>query len=80
MNTKHRAGDEPDPDDGAVDEGADARGAVGAQKPRPRIRRRVTTDPVPGTDPHPSAEPRRHASGENDDQLKRDVPPHWGSD
>ncbi|HEU4808228.1 MAG TPA: hypothetical protein VFT01_08185 [Homoserinimonas sp.] len=67
MNAKHRSGDEPVPDD-----------ASDAEKPRRRIRRRVSTEPAPGTDPHPAPEPRRHASGENDDQLKRDVPPHWG--
>jgi len=70
MGAKHRSGDEP----GEGDEATDAR------KPRPRIRRRVTTEPVPGSDPNPAPEPRRHSSGENDDQLKRDVPPHWGSD
>lgn len=64
---KHRSDDKPD-----ADRTPDAR------KPAPRIRRRVTTEPVPGTDPHPDPEPRRHASGENDEQLKRDVPPHWG--
>ncbi|MEX1078410.1 MAG: hypothetical protein WED09_04810 [Homoserinimonas sp.] len=67
MSPKHRSGDEPVPDD-----------VPDADKPRPRIRRRVTTDPVPGTDPQPSPEPRRHPSGENDEQLQRDVPPHWG--
>lgn len=42
-----------------------------------RRRRRVTTQPVPGYDPAPSPEPARHRDGENDDQLRRDVPPHW---
>lgn len=46
---------------------------------RPRRRnRRVRTEPVPGTDPNPTPEPSRHGEGENDEQLKRDVPPHWG--
>ena len=40
--------------------------------------RRVTTEPPPGSDPAPAPEPPRHASTENDDQLKRDKPPHWG--
>ncbi|WP_148050093.1 hypothetical protein [Frigoribacterium sp. PhB107] len=40
--------------------------------------RRVSTDPVPGSDPAPAPEPPRHASGENDRQLRDDVPPHWG--
>lgn len=55
-----------------------AEGEADARKPGERIRRRVTTEPVAGSDPHPSPEPRRHADGENDEQLKRDVPPHWG--
>lgn len=39
--------------------------------------RRVTTQAVPGYDPAPPPEPARHRDGENDDQLRRDVPPHW---
>jgi len=39
--------------------------------------RRVTTEPPAGSDPAPAPEPPRHASTENDEQLKRDVPPHW---
>lgn len=42
-----------------------------------RRRRRVTTQPVPGSDPTPAPEPPRHRTGENDAQLLRDVPPHW---
>ncbi|MDR6572433.1 hypothetical protein J2X60_001069 [Curtobacterium sp. 320] len=42
-----------------------------------RPRRRVTTQPVPGYDPVAQPEPARHRDGENDDQLRRDVPPHW---
>jgi len=45
---------------------------------RPRVRRRVTTEPVPGYDPSGVPEPPRHAEGENDERLKRDKPPHWG--
>lgn len=45
---------------------------------RARHRRRVTTEPPPGSDPNPAPEEPRHASTENDEQLKRDVPPHWG--
>lgn len=44
---------------------------------RVRPRRRVTTQPVPGYVPSPAPEPARHRDGENDDQLRRDVPPHW---
>lgn len=40
--------------------------------------RRVRTEPPAGSDPTPSPEPPRHASTENDEQLKRDKPPHWG--
>ena len=40
--------------------------------------RRVTTEPPVGSDPAPAPEPPRHASTENDEQLKRDKPPHWG--
>jgi len=40
--------------------------------------RRVTTAPPEGSDPTPAPEPARHASTENDEQLKRDKPPHWG--
>jgi hypothetical protein len=43
-----------------------------------RPHRRVRTEPVPGSDPNPAPEPRRHASTENDDRLKADKPPHWG--
>lgn len=39
--------------------------------------RRVTTQPVPGSDPAPAPEPERHASGENDARLLGDRPPHW---
>ncbi len=42
-----------------------------------RRHRRVTTQPVPGSDPSPAPEPARHRDGENDAQLLRDVPPHW---
>ncbi|KQO63402.1 hypothetical protein ASF23_03825 [Curtobacterium sp. Leaf261] len=43
-----------------------------------RRSRRVTTAPVPGSDPHPAPEPERHGDGENDARLRGDVPPHWG--
>jgi hypothetical protein len=38
----------------------------------------VTTEPVPGSDPSPPKEPKRHAEGENDERLRADKPPHWG--
>ena len=43
-----------------------------------RVRRRVTTQPVPGSDPAPAPEPPRHGDGENDQRLLRERPPHWG--
>jgi hypothetical protein len=43
-----------------------------------RPRRRVTTQPVPGSDPAPVSEPPRHGHGENDARLLGDRPPHWG--
>jgi len=45
---------------------------------RRRGGRRVTTDPVPGSDPAPAPPPPREPNGENDRQLRDDVPPHWG--
>jgi len=42
-----------------------------------RKRRRVTTEPVPGTDPNPAPEPERSTGSENDERLKADKPPHW---
>jgi hypothetical protein len=64
---------------GENDTPAFSSGATDATPPRrPRVRRRVTTAPVPGSDPTPLPEPARHAQGENDEQLKRDKPPHWG--
>ncbi len=43
-----------------------------------RKHRRVTTEPVPGSDPTPQPEPPRHSENENDERLKADKPPHWG--
>ena len=44
---------------------------------RGKRHRRVTTTAVPGSDPAPQPEPRRHDSRENDERLKADKPPHW---
>ncbi|MEO6504724.1 MAG: hypothetical protein ABIW36_08690 [Terrimesophilobacter sp.] len=44
-----------------------------------RPHRRVQTTPVPGSDPRPQKEPRRHAENENDARLRADKPPHWGN-
>lgn len=47
----------------------------------PQVRRRgrrVTTEPVPGTDPNPAPVDRRVDSRDNDQRLKADKPPHWG--
>ncbi len=46
--------------------------------PVKRTHRRVTTGPIPGTDPTPQPEPDRHAEDENDERLRADKPPHWG--
>jgi hypothetical protein len=46
-------------------------------EPPPRHRKRVTTEPPPGTDPTPSSEPPRHALDENDQRLREDKPPHY---
>jgi len=55
--------------------------AAGTSAPTPTVRRkgrRVTTEPVPGTDPTPAPEPSRSSGTENDARLKADKPPHWG--
>lgn len=49
--------------------------------PAPAVRkrgRRVTTQPVPGSDPTPAPIDRRVDSRENDARLRGDRPPHWG--
>ena len=38
---------------------------------------RVTTQAPKGSDPSPTAEPRRAKRGENDAQLRADKPPHY---
>ncbi|MCU1437315.1 MAG: hypothetical protein JWP66_402 [Naasia sp.] len=52
-----------------------------------RPRRRVRTEPVPGSDPAPQLPDRIERAAEdadevdggegNDERLRRDVPPHW---
>lgn len=42
-----------------------------------RTRRRIRTDPPPGTDPHPEPEAERSAGTENDYRLRADKPPHY---
>ena len=44
---------------------------------KPSKPRRAKTEPPPGSDPKPAPEPKRHASGENDDRLRGDKPPHY---
>jgi hypothetical protein len=44
---------------------------------RRRRHRRVRTEAVPGSDPAPQPEPPRHSTGENDERLRGDVPPHY---
>ena len=71
-----------EPPAGGADPAGDAPPVVEAVAPalvvRRRAGRRVTTDPVPGSDPAPAPEPERHGSAENDARLREDVPPHWG--
>ncbi|MBD8140574.1 hypothetical protein IFT36_08465 [Frigoribacterium sp. CFBP 13605] len=67
---------------GAASEG-DAPHALEAAESSPlvvrrRSGRRVSTDPVPGSDPTPAPESARQGSSENDQRLRADVPPHWG--
>ncbi|PZE59732.1 hypothetical protein DEJ33_13855 [Curtobacterium sp. MCPF17_047] len=69
--TQPTAAEPPVPQVAADTASAPSRGLV-------RSGRRVTTTPVPGSDPTPSPEPPRHGTGENDDRLLRDRPPHWG--
>ncbi|MBX3196492.1 MAG: hypothetical protein KF727_15510 [Microbacteriaceae bacterium] len=57
--------------------GAPAGDAAPAKKRRPRHRKRVTTEPLAGTDPTPSSEPPRHRLDENDARLREDKPPHY---
>ncbi|WP_147900905.1 hypothetical protein [Homoserinibacter sp. GY 40078] len=59
-------------DDSTQDDHAEA-----APRSVRRVRRRVTTDPPPGSDPHPDPEPTRHGSQENDERMRRDKPPHY---
>ncbi|MCK3771207.1 hypothetical protein MZK47_16190 [Microbacterium aerolatum] len=66
----------------------DADNADAAAKQRQRVvrvpgSRRARLTPAPGTDPSPDVPPKpaptapRGAKGANDDQLLRDVPPHY---
>ncbi|MGO2746763.1 hypothetical protein [Microbacterium sp.] len=78
-----------DSQNGAADEsGADAaRQDAAANEPQRIVRvagsRRARLTPVPGTDPSPDvpAKPEhpvpRGARGTNDEQLFRDIPPHY---
>ena len=68
---------------GGASSDGDARRALEVAEHRPLVvrrpgGRRVTTDPVPGSDPTPAPEPDRQGSSENDQRLRADVPPHWG--
>ncbi len=65
--------------DGAQDPETPVIAVAGPPTPVVRRRgRRVTTEPVPGTDPHPAPADRRVDSGDNDQRLRADKPPHWG--
>ncbi len=68
--------------------GSDAGGTDAGKHRRQRVEkvpggRRARLTPAPGTDPAPEIPPksaraeRRGATGPNDDQLLRDVPPHY---
>jgi len=59
-------------------QGDDVSASPAASSQSRRKHRRVTTEPVPGTDPNPAPEPPRGTGTENDARLKQDVPPHWG--
>lgn len=62
---------------------ADGGEAADAATPQPaplvirRRGRRVSTEPSPGYTGEPPVE-RQERGNENDEQLRRDVPPHWG--
>ncbi|WP_166868025.1 MULTISPECIES: hypothetical protein [unclassified Salinibacterium] len=42
-----------------------------------RPHRRVTTPPPAGSDPSPLPEPPRLPSGDNDERMRREKPPHY---
>ncbi|WP_285115998.1 hypothetical protein [Leifsonia sp. fls2-241-R2A-40a] len=58
-----------------------------SETPGRRRHRRVQRPGAPGTDPEPRVDPRDKPEGadtdstpswsSNDEQLRRDVPPHW---
>lgn len=63
-----------------------------SESEKPRRRRRIRTEPAPGSDPHPGKEPSLGAEDELDEQVEsakeskeslkewyqRQKPPHWG--
>jgi len=61
------------------DQGAQDAVARAQEQPRGvrRPGRRVTTDPVRGSDPTPAPVDRRRDRHDNDARLKADKPPHW---
>lgn len=72
----------------AEENGSDAGEPDAAKQQRQRIEkvpgsRRARLTPAPGSDPSPEVAPkaarpqRRGARGPNDDQLLRDIPPHY---
>jgi hypothetical protein len=79
MSGRHEA-DAPPDDPTQEQQGTDrARSdeAEGAGPGERRRHRRERTDAAPGSDPAPTPEPPRHSSGENDERLRADKPPHW---
>jgi len=80
------AADPGDPETDAVDRDATDRDADAPQQRQRIIRvagRRARLTPAPGTDPSPEIAHRPERAepdakkGPNDDQLLRDVPPHY---
>lgn len=74
------------PDTDAPEPDADAQGTGDSKRQRiVRVAgsRRARLTPAPGTDPAPDVPPKpvrpapRDSKGPNDDQLFRDIPPHY---
>lgn len=62
---------------GTRTDGDASRGEGPSESGLPGTRRRATTPPPEGSDPHPEGEPRRHAPDANDERMRRERPPHY---